>query len=235
MPGGRLSSSDPRNLGGAEIDVISNTTKVVGGRDAQHLKRAVNVLGHYGRAAVGRVSAKWFRMDAGSSRRRPIVLSHPCKRRWLLMSVLVAVAPKTFAAEGPTRPDSIVFNHTISLLGDPEVTLPLYLTRRGLYYAEVYFERSSPAHASSSRSAEISYTIEVLRGGRILFTRAFTHHLTPETRSAMLFRVNTDRELPLRKKLDVVVRFEHVSPETRSVIKALTLQIKKIPHSRGFF
>jgi hypothetical protein len=154
---------------------------------------------------------------------------------WLLIPVLHAAAPITFAVEGPTRPDSIVFNHTISLLGDPEVTLPLYLSRRGSYYAEVYFERSSPAQASPSRSADLSYTIEVSRRGKVLFTRAFTHHLTPETRSATLFRVNTDRELPLRKKLDVVVRFDHVSAQTLTVIEALTFQIKKKPNSRGFF
>ena len=59
-----------------------------------------------------------------------------------LTTLLVIFGPSVFAGAGPTRPNAIVFNHTIPFVTESEVTLPLYLTRRGNYFAQVYFERA---------------------------------------------------------------------------------------------
>ena len=152
-----------------------------------------------------------------------------------LTALLVTFGPTVFAAEGPTRPNSIVFNHTIPFAAEPEVSLPLYLTRRGQYYAEVFFERAPHDRGGPIETVNVSYSIDVFRRGELLFTRAFDHAVTPNQRAATLFRINTDRELPLKTNLDLVVRFGESTRRARETIEALTFHIQLKPNSKGRF
>jgi hypothetical protein len=152
------------------------------------------------------------------------------------LAVLCAIlGPVVVAVEGPTRPHAIVFNHTIPLAAEPEVSLPLYLSRRGLYFAEVFFERAPGDHGWTGDPVNISYSIDIFRRGELLFSRAFDHAVTPDQRAATLFRINADRELPLKTNLDLVVRFGESAPAASKPIAALTFQIQLKPHSKGRF
>ncbi len=152
-----------------------------------------------------------------------------------LSALLVIVGPPVCAAEGLTRPNSIVFNHTIAFAAEREVTLPLYLTRRGQYFAEVFFERVPHDRGGPLETVNVSYSIDIFRRGELLFTRAFDHAVTPNQRAATLFRINTDRELPLKKNLDLVVRFGESTPRARATIEALTFHIRLKPNVKGRF
>ncbi|MCZ6666660.1 MAG: hypothetical protein O7B81_15280 [Gammaproteobacteria bacterium] len=153
----------------------------------------------------------------------------------ILIALLVTFGLPVGATEGPTRPNSIVFNHTVAFAAEPEVTLPLYLTRRGQYFAEVYFERAPHDRGGSLETVNVSYSIDVFRRGELLFTRAFDHAVTPNQRAATLFRINTDRELPLKTNLDLVVRFGESTPRARATIEALTFHIQLKPNVKGRF
>ena len=53
-----------------------------------------------------------------------------------------------------------------------------------------------------------------------------------DARASTLFRVVTDRELPLRTKLDVVVRLSEPPPGSAGPLESLTFQIRRKPHFR---
>lgn len=146
--------------------------------------------------------------------------------------LLLAFSSSAFAVEGPTRPDSTIFNHTIPFARESTVTLPLYISRRGSYFAEVFFER--PEQMSGS-SVDVRFTFDVLREGEVLYTKRFDQPVAPDKRAVTLFRITSDRELPLKKKLEVVLRFSETAPEARDAIHALTFQIRRVPMSKGRF
>jgi hypothetical protein len=152
-----------------------------------------------------------------------------------LLALLLAFAFPVSGAEGPTRPDSTVFNHTIPFAGQATITLPLYLSRRGSYFGEVFFERPEQGRHDASGAVDVRFTLDVLRDGELLFTSDFDQPIALRKRGATLFRITTDRELPLRKKLDVVLRFADTGPQAREAIRALTLQIRRVPMSKGRF
>ena len=81
----------------------------------------------------------------------------------------------------------------------------------------------------------VSYSIDVFRRGELLFTRAFDHVVTPNQRAATLFRINTDRELPLKTNLELVVRFGESTRKAKASIEALTFRIQLKPNVKGRF
>ena len=153
----------------------------------------------------------------------------------LMIAIVLASSFPVLATEGPTRPDSTIFNHTIPFAQEPTVTLPLYISRRGAYFGEVFFERPEQALHASSSVVDVRFTVDVFRAGDLLFTKAFDQPVAPNKRAATLFHITTDRELPLKKKLDVVLRFGDSAPNVRETIEALTFQIRRVPMSKGRF
>ena len=150
----------------------------------------------------------------------------------LTIATVLALSFPVFAVEGPTRPDSTVFNHTIPYAEESSITLPLYISRRGTYFGEVFFERLEQA---SSGTVDVRFMIDVLRDVELLFTTGFDRPVAPDKRAATLFHITTDREVPLKKALDVVLRFDDSNPETQETIHALTFQIRRVPMSKGRF
>ena len=157
---------------------------------------------------------------------------YPIRIPTLMMALLIASSFPVFAVEGPTRPDSTIFNHTIPFAQGATVTLPLYISRRGYYFAEVFFERAEQLAAGA---VDVRFTMDVLRDGKLLLTKGFDQPVAPDKRAATLFRITSDRELPLKKKLVVVLRFDDTGPEARETIHALTFQIRRVPMSKGRF
>ena len=146
--------------------------------------------------------------------------------------LLLAFSFSVFAVEGPTRPDSTIFNHTIPFAEELTVTLPLYISRRGSYFAEVFFVR---AESLAAGAVDVRFTMDVLRDGKLLYSKGFDQPVAPDKRAATLFRITSDRELPLKKKLEVVLRFDDPGPAARETIHALTFQIRRVPMSKGRF
>ena len=159
----------------------------------------------------------------------------PIRMPTLIMALVFAASFPVFAVEGPTRPDSTIFNHTIPYATESTVTLPLYISRRGTYFGEVFFERLEQAQSASSGTVGVRSTVDVLRDGELLFTTGFDRPVAPDKRAATLFHITTDRELPLKKALDVVLRFDDSNPQARETIQALTFQIRRVPMSKGRF
>ena len=59
--------------------------------------------------------------------------------------------------------------------------------------------------------------------------------MTSNQRAAALFRINTDRELPLKTNLELIVRFGESTCKGKATIEALTFHIQLKPNVKGRF
>lgn len=156
----------------------------------------------------------------------------PIHMSTVIVALLLVLNPPVFAVEGPTRPDSTIFNHTLPFAQASTVTLPLYISRRGSYFAEVFFERGEQVAAGV---VDVRFTMDVLRDGKLVYSKGFDQPVAPGKRGAASFRMTSDRELPLKKKLEVVLHFDDTGAAAREAIQAPTFQIRRVPMSKGRF
>lgn len=143
----------------------------------------------------------------------------------LLLILALGLPPGAFAEATPdpaVRPSSLAFNETVSLNGAQEAHWKLSLLYRGRYLVEVY--REDPA-GGPVETQDVELTLLFSRRGKPLFERMATLRFDPAAPSATLGYVTPDRDVPLRRKMDVTVRVSSPSP-TDDVLR---LQIKLNP------
>ncbi|MCB1748125.1 MAG: hypothetical protein H6977_05705 [Gammaproteobacteria bacterium] len=144
------------------------------------------------------------------------------------IALLVLLLLPTLASANPAlRPDGLVFDAVVA--PDGRLSAPLYLTRRGEYFAELLLERD----AAGRRPADLPFAgeVRVLRREKPVFTRDFSTDLGADQPAATLFRVTTDRELPLKTPLTLVLDGAGAPPAGAT----LRLQVRLKPNPGSYF
>jgi hypothetical protein len=147
-------------------------------------------------------------------------------RNAVLGSLLIVLSATT-AANPALRPDGLVFDAVVA--ADGSLTAPLYLTRRGEYFAELILERD----AAGVRPEQVDFGggVRVLRRDEVVFTHVFSTELGAGRPAATLFRVTSDRELPLKTPLTLVLDGERTPPPGA----LLRLQVRLKPNPGPYF
>ncbi|MGE0482698.1 MAG: hypothetical protein AB7Q81_01015 [Gammaproteobacteria bacterium] len=143
------------------------------------------------------------------------------------VSLLLALLSTAAGANPALRPDGLVFDAVVA--ADGNISAPLYLTRRGEYFAELLLERD----AAGRRPAELPFAgaVRVLRHDEPVFTRGFSTELGADQPTATLFRITTDRELPLKTPLTLVLDGATTPPAGAT----LRLQLRLKPNPGPYF
>ncbi|MDA0824424.1 MAG: hypothetical protein O3C28_18670, partial [Proteobacteria bacterium] len=102
-----------------------------------------------------------------------------------------------------------VFNEVLSTTSDVPSTFPVYLSRLGTYYAELYIEPGEAAAGRLQTLVDLDVTVSFQRREKILFARDVTVQFSPEKNVAILFFIESPLHLPQRKGVDMVVIFHH--------------------------
>lgn len=145
-------------------------------------------------------------------------------KRLLFLLLLLPLLPAT-AADPAIRPNSLIFNQTYPLVAG-EVTLqPLYLTRRGDYYAQAILERGEDGERSGSVPLDLN--IQIDRNNNVVFERAVTTELGVDRPVATLFWLTSDRELPLKTPLTLALRVDDVPPAAAGETVRIQIKLKQ--------
>lgn len=131
--------------------------------------------------------------------------------------------PRDVSADAAMRPDGLVFNQVIPLAEGRVAALPLYLTRRGEYYAQAVLEAADGGERSASVRFDLE--VEIARREDVVFSRSVMTELGNERPVATLFWITSDREVPLKTPLEVAINMALVSPA--AVGDTLRLQIRR--------
>ena len=105
--------------------------------------------------------------------------------------------------------------------------IPLYLSRLGSYYAELYLEPSSATDVARSAPLDLGLTISFLRREQLVLSRDVAISIAPGESVATLFYLNTPYDLPQRKGLEVVVNFHDVDPQFNDYYEGVRLQLTR--------
>lgn len=143
---------------------------------------------------------------------------------YILTGLLLLAAAGASAADGAVRPDYLVLNETLPLAGPVTQSWPLYLGRQGEYFVEAILERVDGAPVAPLQ-AIVRLTIR--RGEKIYIEQRTPLTLGPERPIATLLWFTGDREVPLRREVDVTLEVE---PERPGAAEALRLQFKRKPN-----
>ena len=142
-------------------------------------------------------------------------------------TLILAVAVHT-GALASTR--LTVLNEVMDATTDVEHTLPLYLSRLGSYYAELYFEPGVAIEAERTVPLDLAFTISFLRREEVVLSKELAISLEPGQNVATLFYVDSPYDLPQRKGLEVVVNFHNVDPHFNDYYEAVRLQLTRKVH-----
>ena len=138
---------------------------------------------------------------------------------------LLALPCLAASPDAAIRPTGLVLNETIALEAGAKLEVPLYLSRRGDYYAEIVLENAGPG----GRPELVSFgaDVEISRLDRVVLSRAVETELGRERPAATLFWFTIDREIPLKKPLTLSMQ---IKPDIQSAPgNSLRVQIKKRP------
>jgi hypothetical protein len=83
-----------------------------------------------------------------------------------------------------------VFNEVLSTTPDVPSTFPVYLSRLGTYYAELYIEPGDAAAERLQTLVDLDVTVSFQRREKILFARDVTVQFSPEKNAAILFSIS---------------------------------------------
>lgn len=128
----------------------------------------------------------------------------------------------------PTR--RTVLNEVIAPAADPELQFPLYLSKRGAYYAELIREPPAgdgSAATPAAAAADLAFTIQILREGEVLFSQDYRRRVSPDFAGETLFWLDVPSDLPQRRDLNVIVRFDPASAGRDQPTPGLRLQITR--------
>ena len=151
--------------------------------------------------------------------------------RYSFFAALLLMIAGTGWADPAIRPNSLVFNQIVTLnQGEAPFVAPLYLSRRGEYFAEVYLEHTNGERVELP-AAGLSLQVDIRKGERSLFQRDVNMQLGTERPISTLFRFTSDREIPLRKQVQVYVSVSgELTQTTAAGAHQLRLQIKRKPN-----
>lgn len=122
-------------------------------------------------------------------------------------------------------PRLTVLNEVMDAMTGVEHIVPLYLSRLGSYYAELYLERGTVIDAERTVPLDLAFTISFLRREELVLSREVAISLEPGQNVATLFYLHSPYELPQRKGLEVVVNFHEVDPHFNEYYEAVRLQL----------
>lgn len=128
-------------------------------------------------------------------------------------------------ADPAVRPNGLIFNETVPLADGVVSELPLYLTRRGEYYAQAILE---PGASGARPDVDLALDIRIARRDDIVFERRVNAVLGAGQPVSTLFWVTSDRELPIKTPLMVSLRVDGAGPASGE--QALRIQIKRKPN-----
>lgn len=128
--------------------------------------------------------------------------------RYLPLLLSLVFSSAALAADAAIRPNGLIFNQTYPLVVGEATKLPLYLTRRGEYYAEIILERPEAGQPRDRVGFDINVQID--RNEKVLFERALSTKLDNERPIATLFWLTSDREVPIKTPLTLALEISGV-------------------------
>lgn len=143
----------------------------------------------------------------------------------VLAAVLLALVAPAVLADAAVRPNSLIFNEVVTLAEGHTATLPLYLTRRGEYFAEAILERNG---AGERVALSLDLNVRIARRDEVLFERDVTAALGADRPAATLFYLTSDREVPIKTPLEIALRIDELSPLAGE--ESLRIQIRRKPN-----
>jgi hypothetical protein len=149
------------------------------------------------------------------------------KRQFLpiVTTLLLALAHSSGVIANGSR--LTVINEIIDAAAGVEQIVPLYLSRLGTYYAELYFEPIAPADDPRTVPLDLAFTISFLRRQEPVLSRDIAISLAPGEHVTTLFFLHSPSDLPQRTGLDVVVNFHDVDPRFNDYYEAVRLQMTR--------
>lgn len=120
-----------------------------------------------------------------------------------------------------------VLNEIMDAAAGVEQIVPLYLSRLGSYYTELYLEPGTTSGAERTVPLELAFTISFLRLDELVLSRDVALSLAPGENVATLFYLYSPSDLPQRKGLEVVVNFHDVDPRFNDYYEAVRLQMTR--------
>lgn len=148
------------------------------------------------------------------------------KRVLALVVVLFGISCAD-ANDPAIRPNSLIFNQTFPLTSGHVVELPLYLTRRGEYYAQAILERADGTERPLAVNFDLNVQID--RDEKLLFERSLTTQLGRERPVATLFWITSDREVPIKTPLTMALGFSEVQADDGEIVR---IQVRR-KHNRS--
>ncbi len=137
--------------------------------------------------------------------------------KWLavVFVLLLGGAPLTAGADGSRL---TIVNEPLEPTRGAAYAFPLYLSRFGTYYLELYREADE-----LDRDIVLPVNVSFERGGERILSRELDVHYAPGERVTTLFFVDSPSDLPHRKALDLVVEF----PAATTVPGGLRVQMTR--------
>lgn len=119
-----------------------------------------------------------------------------------------------------------VVNEVLPAANAANVTVELYFSRLGTYYAELYLERDGAA-APPPTPVALGLGFTFLRGEEVLLEREFVARFEAGQPVTTLFFLDIPRELPQREALAMVVTLHAVDPALRDSAGYLRVQLTR--------
>lgn len=143
----------------------------------------------------------------------------------LLSAVLLLLPAAPAWSDAAVRPNGIILNETVSLAPGGTSALPLYLTRRGEYYAQAILEAGPDGRR---RDVALDLTLSVVRNEEVIYERSVRTSLGSEQPVGTLFWVTSDRELPIKTPLTLSLSVDAVNPAAAN--ETIRIQVKRKPN-----
>lgn len=155
-----------------------------------------------------------------------------CSRWCLLVLGLLLVAGAVHAARAADpalRPDGLILNEILPLEPGATATWPLYLSRRGDYYVEILREQADGTSGTALPARTLTLELRIVDGERTLVQRRIDTRLEPARPLATLLWFTSDREVPLKRGVDLSLAF---SGHPAAGNERLRVQVRRKPLMR---
>ncbi len=143
----------------------------------------------------------------------------------LMIPIMILAITVHAGAFASTR--LIVLNEVLDATTDVDHSVPLYLSRLGSYYAELYLEPGVVIDIERTVPLDLAFTVSFLRREELVLSKEVAISLEPGQDVATLFYLHSPYDLPQRKGLDVVVNFHDVDPHFKEYYEAVRLQLTR--------
>jgi hypothetical protein len=110
-----------------------------------------------------------------------------------------------------------------------QTTIPLYLSRVGTYFVELYLEVPDGLTDTSSATLDVSVLVTFLHRENSLFERQVAVHFTPKKRVATLLYVEMPFDLPQRRALEMNVTVSPIDQSSPPATTNFRIQLTRKP------